>query len=90
MKETRKQIFLVLDIFGDFQGYWELQRCLVKSSEEHLFLQRTSSLVPSIQTVVHNSSSKGSDEVFQPPWVLGTHMAHRYTCRQHTHEIRQI
>lgn len=45
MKETCEQKISVLDIFDDFERYWERERCLVKSSEEHLFLQRTSSLV---------------------------------------------
>jgi hypothetical protein len=38
-------------------------------------------------TTVYNSSSKGAS-TFWPPWVSGTNVAHRHTCRPniHTHK----
>ena len=36
-------------------------------------------------TVVHKSSSRGSDNLFWPPWAWDTHEVHINTGRQNTH-----
>ena len=33
-------------------------------------------------TTVCNSSPRGSDILFWPPWIPGIHMVHRHTCKQ--------
>jgi hypothetical protein len=53
-----------------------------------LFFQMTGVQFPAPTwhlTTICNSSCRGSNALFWPLRTPGTHMAHRYTCRQNTH-----
>lgn len=63
------------------------------SCEEQLFLQRTWVQVPVFTwqlITIGDSTSRGLDTLFWPPWTLGTHVVYSHTHRQNTPKIKSL
>jgi hypothetical protein len=39
-------------------------------------------------TTSYNSSSRGSNALFRPPWAPGTYLLLRHTCKENTHTYK--